>query len=214
MNVVIVEDHPVYLMSIVEHFEKKPWAKNVKGYLSPKKFEAGNLFKSIDLLIVDLEFQNKDSGLDLVERYLKKHSSKVVTLTSHNTPSLLLSLKNKGFNSYISKDESYDELDCVIEQILKLPHDNFFESNSFKRHIENYKKNTEKFFNTKKNNFLTLTEKRVKDLILKDSRLTNSQLSKKLKIRPNTLKTHITNIYQKINVKSKEGIVLYYNRES
>ncbi len=56
---------------------------------------------------------------------------------------------------------------------------------------------------------LTPTENKVCQLIAVNPKVDNTILAKQMEMKLNTLKKHITSIYKKLDVHSKEGVVIY-----
>ena len=59
---------------------------------------------------------------------------------------------------------------------------------------------------------LTPRERQIAELICQDLR--NGNIARSLRIRPGTVKTHIRNIYRKVQVKSKIGMLLRFVTEA
>ncbi|MFN4149593.1 MAG: helix-turn-helix transcriptional regulator, partial [Candidatus Sericytochromatia bacterium] len=57
---------------------------------------------------------------------------------------------------------------------------------------------------------ITFTKREIELLELLESRISNTEMSKKLFISPNTLKTHIKNIYKKLKVNDREEALIKY----
>jgi len=216
INVVIVEDHSVLLYGLVEIVEGKFELASVEGFCTPTKAESHVHWQHVDLLIVDLEFKNGDCGIDLVNRLRRTYSNlRIIAYSSHKIFSVLNQLKRNGFNSYVCKEMPIKELIYTIDMVMKQSDKVFYESDSYRKFMHDRKTVERKFFTSiyEKQVSLTPTENRVCQLIAVNPKVDNTILARQMEMKLNTLKKHITSIYKKLNVHSKEGIVLFVDTE-
>jgi len=210
MNVVIVEDHSVLLYGLTDILEDKLDDPLIKGFCTPAKAELETNWTETDLLITDLEFKNDESGLDLTKRLRSQFPKlRIIAYSTHKILSILNGLKKNGFNSYVCKEMPVKELLVSIDKVMQQTPKVFYESNSYKTFMHERKLVEEKMFASsyERNVSLTPTEKLVCKKISQNPQITNLDLAIDLKIELNTLKKHITSIYKKLGVKSKEGII-------
>jgi DNA-binding NarL/FixJ family response regulator len=216
MNIVIVEDHSVLLYGLTEILENKLNDSFIKGFCTPAKAELETNWAETDLLITDLEFKNGESGLDFTKRLRSRFPGlKAIAYSTHKIFSILNELKRSGFNSYVCKEMQVKELMEAVEMVMKQSPKLFYETNSFRTFMHDRKTVEKKFFTSdyERNVSLTPTEKLVCERIAKNSRIDNSELANELNMQLNTLKKHITSIYKKLGVKSKEGISLFVEND-
>jgi len=213
MNVVIVEDHSVLLYGLTDILKNKMDVSSVKGFCTPAKAELEVNWTDTDLLITDLEFKNGDNGLSFAKR-LRSHFPELRTIaySTHKIFSILNELRRSGLNSYVCKEMPMKELLEAIDIVMSQSPKSFFETNSFKTFMHDRKLVEEKFFtsNYERNVSLTPTEKMVCEKIAVNPRIDNLELSVQLNMQLNTLKKHITSIYKKMNVHSKEGMLIAF----
>ncbi len=212
MNIIILEDHPVLRDALLNYLTTKYEPENIEAFCTPKNATDYIRKNRIDLIIVDLEYKDDSCGLKFVKNFRKSNKeTKLIAYTSHKVFSIISELKSCGFNSYICKEESFDQLTLTIDRVMKKSSNSFFESPSYVQFMNERNTVTDKFFNTtyEQDHSLTPTERRVSNYVKQDPKLSNTELSKKLDIKLNTLKKHITSIYKKLNVSSKEGIALF-----
>ncbi|PXX97045.1 hypothetical protein DF185_18650 [Marinifilum breve] len=215
MNVVVVEDHSVLLHGLTDILENKLDDPFIKGFCTPAKAELETNWTEVDLLITDLEFKNDESGLDLSKRLRERFPKlRIIAYSTHKIFSILNELKKNGFNSYVCKEMPVKELLLSIDKVMQQSSKVFYESNSYKSFMHERKVVEKKVFtsNYERNVSLTPTEKLVCKKISENPQVANIDLAIDLKMELNTLKKHITSIYKKLGVKSKEGIFLYANQ--
>lgn len=211
MNIVIVEDHPVVLYGLIEILENKLQASSIKGFCTPTKAECQVNWQSVDLVIVDFEFKSKDCGINFAKSLRSKYSNlRIIAYSSHKIFSVLNQLKRTGFNSYECKEMPIKDFITTINRVLNQPVNYFYESESYKKYMLERKTVENKFFSSKyeRDISLTPTERAVCNKIIFTPKIDNSVLAKELDMKLNTLKKHITSIYKKLDVRSKEGIAL------
>jgi DNA-binding NarL/FixJ family response regulator len=211
MNVVIVEDHSVLLYGLIEIVESKFELDSIEGFCTPTKAESHVNWQDVDLLIVDLEFKNGDCGINFANCLRKAYSKlRIIAYSSHKIFSVLNQLKRNGFNSYVCKEMPIKELINTIDVVIKQSVNGFYESDSYRKFMHDRKTVENKFFTSlyEKQVSLTPTENKVCQLIAINPKLDNTILAKQMEMKLNTLKKHITSIYKKLDVKSKEGICM------
>lgn len=199
INLLIVEDHALTLFGLKTVLKTKEYIKNI--------FEAQNATKAlsiieknkIDIAIIDIGLPDIN-GIELTQQ-IKNISSntKIIILTSHNKREEVISSFKNGANAYCSKEIDTNILSEVIEHIrygamwidpsiAEIISDSISEKNSLNNQtIEYY-------------NF-TNREKEIVKLLING--YDNAQMSEKLAVSLHTIKAHICNILQKLNVKDR-----------
>ena len=216
INVVIVEDHSVLLSGLIDLVENKLEVSSVKGFCTPLKTECHVDWQSVDLVIVDLEFKNGDCGIEFANKLRREYPDlRIIAYSSHKIFSILNQLKRNGFNSYVCKERPIKELIDTINKVTKQSVNVFYESDSYREFMHDRKIVENKFFSStyEKHVSLTPTENRVCQLIAANPKIDNTILAKQMEMKLNTLKKHITSIYKKLDVHSKDGIVLFVETE-
>ncbi len=212
MNVVIVEDHAVLLYGLIEIIESKLEVSSIEGFCTSAKSEYHAKWLETDLLIADLEFKNGECGIDFVKKLRVRYPKiRIIAYSSHKIFSVLNKLKRSGFNSYVCKEMPVKELINTIGMVMKQSPNVFYESGSYRKFMHERKTVENKFFSSKyeRDISLTPTERVVCERIADMPKIDNSILAKDLNMKLNTLKKHITSIYKKLDVHSKEGVVIY-----
>jgi LuxR family transcriptional regulator of csgAB operon len=109
----------------------------------------------------------------------------------------------RGFRGTFSEEES---LDAMTKGLFAISNGELWFS---RRTLSEYLSKTRNYpiYAKKKNSFLTSREQEI--LILIGSGRKNSQIAEKLHVSPHTVKTHIYNIYKKINVDNRIQAALW-----
>lgn len=199
INLLIVEDHALTLFGLKT-------VLSIKSYIN-EIFEATNGAKAIacfeknkiDIAIVDIGLPDIN-GIELTKKIKSiSANTKIIILTSHNSQEEVLSCFKNGANAYCSKEIDTMMLGEVIEHVkqgalwvdpavAEIISDNICEKNTLQEHhIEHY-------------NFTTREKEIIKLLI---NGYDNAQMSEKLSVSLHTVKAHICNILQKLNVKDR-----------
>ncbi len=213
MNILILEDHPILLKAIFGIVSENFNANDIFSYDSPKKALTEINSKNIDLMLVDLEYANKECGINYVTEIRKIDPCvRIIAYTSHKIFQILNGLKGHGFNGYVSKEASDTELIETINKVMKLSSDEFFESDSYKKYMFNHQYIEEKYFCSEYETLKSLTKAEIKaiDIITRKKDISNKELADDLGVKTTTVKKHLSNIYHKIKVSSKEGIALFF----
>lgn len=215
MNVIIIEDHTLLKMAVVQMINGLYPEAQVDSYTYPSLALPMVQNRQVDLMIVDLEYNNKECGISFVAQYRDLNKNcRYIAYTSHKVNQILKEIKRAGFNAYVNKEAKENEIaDCIASVLSREAH-LFYESHSYCKQIKTIEDDDRRFYSSdyEKLKSLTKTETKALQLIAEENMSTNNQLADKLGIQLNTMKKHLTNIYRKLNVKSKDGIKHFCER--
>lgn len=141
------------------------------------------------ILIVDINLPD-GSGLELVT-WVRSISTgtAIVVLTFNTEDEYLLTAMKAGASAYVNKTASLTELVSAIRRALDSP--SSFTSTEIVKAIE------------RKNRKYGLSVRELQVLAYLDSDLNTAEIAKALFITESTLKTHLTHIYRKMQVKNR-----------
>ena len=151
----------------------------------------------IDILITDVEMDNI-SGIELSKIVKSKYPKiKIIILTQHRERWILLKLVNLNVDAIVLKSNiDYNELNAALQDVCN---DKKYYSSEI----------TELFFQTETNTigtpYLTTREKEILVLICQNH--ISKEISSKLNISISTVETHRKNLFVKLDVKSRSGLV-------
>ena len=169
-----------------------------------------NLIKKYhpDVVLMDINMPEKD-GLQAIQTINKLNlQTKVIALSGYDDADLIFRAMKVGARGYVLKTMASAQLICAIEEVISgkiyLPSAlslRFFEY--FQKSVKEEEENTdEKLLSS-----LTQREEEVLDLLTQG--FGYNEVSSKLYISNTTVKTHVNNIFQKLQVKDRTQAVLY-----
>ena len=161
-----------------------------------------------DVVLVDMNMPDKN-GLQAIHEIQKLNLGvKVIALSAYDDADLIFRAMKVGARGYVLKTMASAQLICAIEEVISgkiyLPSAlslRFFEY--FQKSVKEEEENTdEKLLSS-----LTQREEEVLDLLSQG--FGYNEVSSKLYISNTTVKTHVNNIFQKLQVKDRTQAVLY-----
>lgn len=210
IRIVLVDDNFDHLLGIRElinletNFEVIATATNANIALGlVKKYQP-------DVVLMDINMPEKD-GLSAISEIEKLNlGCKIVALTGYDDSDLIFRAMKIGAKGYILKTMASSQLVYAIEEVMQgkiyLPaglSSRFFEyfQKTFKEE-SNQSKSEENLLQ-----FLTQREEEVLELLTRG--VTYKGVAKQLFISETTVKTHVNNIFQKLQVNDRTQAVLY-----
>lgn len=130
------------------------------------------------------------------EKWVRTHCPETVTLvlTAYNRDSYLVKMMDAGVAGYLTKDESSERLiDAIRRAALG---EKLFTEEQYDRAL-NWREQV-----SKKEESLTNREREILQFIVQG--LENENIARILKITPRTVTLHITNIFDKLDVNSRQ----------
>lgn len=160
--------------------------------------------KKVDVAIVDYEMPEMD-GLETTRQIrLKYPSTKIISLTMHNSEELILQLLDKGSNGFLLKDFDSER---VVDAIYAVIENDYYFNDKISKDMLHYvmkNKNLKPKFGIS-----ALSEKEIQVIRLICEEKTNKEISDIMNLSPRTVEGTRSKIISKINVKNTAGIVLY-----
>ncbi len=172
-----------------------------------------NLIKKYqpDVVLLDMNMPDKDGLQGIIEISKLDLDTKVLALSGYDDADLIFRAMKIGAKGYVLKTMASAQLIYAIEEVLNgkiyLPlalSSRFFEyfQQSFRE--ENSKQETEE-----ENLLSYLTQREEEVLELLTQGITYKGVANKLFISETTVKTHVNNIFQKLQVNDRTQAVLY-----
>ncbi len=153
-----------------------------------------------DLVIIDADFRHVDENEIISKITAKKLSKRVVVLTLNKSKREFLNAIQSGINGYLLKDE---EIEHLLVSLKKIYAGRFIVSELMVDKLVEFVIEKNKF---PKN--LLLSDRELEVLQLLQNGFSINQISKKLFITENTIKTHIKHIYKKLSVSNREEAIV------
>jgi len=156
-----------------------------------------------DVVLMDVRMPDMD-GLEAT-RKLKEERPRtaVVMLTMHDNPAYLRDAVRAGAAGYLLKDVSKDELVDAIRQVSS--GGAFIESQMLKGMLSEMKPNAGGPSPAAKN--LTKREREILTLVAEG--MSNREIAEKLVLSPETVKSHVAAILEKLNVSDRTQAAIY-----
>ncbi|MFW6270614.1 MAG: response regulator [Bacillota bacterium] len=212
ISVVIVDDHPFFRQGVCLYFEKNKKIEIIEEFSNGKEILhfLEEHHQKVDVVIMDLQMPGID-GREATRKICQQWSEvKVLVLTSYGSWDKVYSLLNSGATGYLLKDAHPDELNAAIRAVYT---GGTYFGNEVKEALLNNVIKTEKkkeYMGEKFPDLIEpLTDREVEILKLIGQGLGNSEIAEELYISNNTVKTHVSHIFQKLNVSSRTQAAFY-----
>ena len=200
-TIVVVDDHTLLSQAIAgvvsnfENFDVLYTCKN--GAELIEKFKIQKNIPNIVLMDVNMPIMN---GFETTE-YLKNNHAEVnvIALSVEEDENTILKMLRAGARGYMLKDTDKKTLEMAL---LKVIETGFFHSNTVSEILMNS-------FNGKKTAEIVLKDKEIELLKLICTELTYKEIADIMNVSPKTIDGYRDNLFVKLNVKNRIGLVLY-----
>ena len=204
-NVLIVEDHALIRFGLKTAFESKNFIEKI--YEASTAEEAIEIVQNnkLDAVIMDLGLPNMN-GIEATKEIKSINKKiKVIILTSHSSEKEVIDSVKAGASAYCSKDINPDRLSYTVQSVIEGalwfdPKISDVVLNAISADKKQTKINPAKEFN------LTDREKEVLEYICEG--LNNTEIARILDVSVNTVKVHVSSIFQKLGVEDRVQLVV------
>lgn len=207
-RIVLIDDNYEHLMGVKELLNLEGCYDVVQtsttvstGVNMVKKYQP-------DIVLVDMNMPDKN-GLQAIHEIQRLGvNTKILALSAYDDADLIFRAMKVGARGYVLKTMASAQLICAIEEVLsgKI----YLPSALSLRFFEYFQKSVreeEETVNEELLSSLTQREEEVLDLLTQGYGY--NDVSSKLYISNTTVKTHVNNIFQKLQVKDRTQAVLY-----
>ncbi len=210
VKLILVDDNYEHLMGIRElinletNFEVIATATNVNLAINlVKKYQP-------DIILMDISMPEKDGLTAISEIERLETGSKIIALTGYDDPDLIFRAMKLGAKGYILKTMASAQLMYAIEEVMQgkvyLPAG--LSSRFFDYFQKTYKEENKNNGNDETLlQYLTQREEEVLELLTEGYNY--KEVAQTLFISDTTVKTHVNNIFQKLQVSDRTQAVLY-----
>ena len=204
INLLIVEDHALTLFGLKTVLNSKEFVNETFEAQNATKAITINKKNQIDIAIVDLGLPDIN-GIELTKKIRElSPSTKTIILTSHNNQEEVVDCFKNGAKAYCSKEIDTNILSEVIEHVK-------YGAVWIDPAVANIVESCLSAENTLNDGVLdkynfTAREKEILKLLVNG--YDNAQMSKKLSVSLHTIKAHMCNILQKLDVKDRTQAVV------
>ena len=206
VRVLIADDQTLFRVGLARLLEEDERVKIVgqagDGVEAVK--QAGSL--KPDVVLMDLKMPNLD-GIEATRQIVAAHPGvKVLLLTTFEADNHVIQALKAGASGYILKDSRPDSI--VSSLLAVMAGERVMASAVANRVLEMLTGTT-----TPKEFYDGLTGREVEILKLLASGMANKQIAYKLKISEKTVRNHVSNMYEKLNIYDRSQAVLYAVRK-
>lgn len=194
-SIVIIDDHAMFRESIAEILERQP---DLVVTAQAEDGECGLMIvaeSNPDVVLLDVEIPGSDVEKLIAGIRQSSALSKIAVLTMHEDADLVGRLIASGVQAYISKGSSLAELIAAIRAI----------ASGRDRVVLSISRGAVSGLRESEKNPLSAREGEVLSLV--SAGLGNSQIASRLFISEGTVKRHLTNIYTKLDVRSRVNAI-------
>ncbi len=207
-RIVLIDDNYEHLMGVKELLNLEGCYDVVQTSTSVST--GVNMVKKYqpDIVLVDMNMPDKN-GLQAIHEIQRLGvNTKILVLSAYDDADLIFRAMKVGARGYVLKTMASAQLICAIEEVLsgKI----YLPSALSLRFFEYFQKSVreeEETVNEELLSSLTQREEEVLDLLTQGYGY--NEVSSKLYISNTTVKTHVNNIFQKLQVKDRTQAVLY-----
>ncbi len=210
LKLFLVDDHEVILDGITAMLRRHSQKVEIVGVASRSE-EATNLVSKLkpDIALVDVRLKS-ESGLDLCRELLKKISTlKVVFFTAYDDEHYLFQALRTGASGYLLKQATGDELVSQLERVM-LGEIVIDPSLAGRVALSAARLHAGEFW---PGAHLGLTQRESEVLELMVKGLTNRSIARQLIVGEETVKTHVSSVYRKLETKDRAQTIAVALRE-
>ena len=202
ITISIVEDHRDTREKLVELLSVEPKLKHISSFSNAEEAIRRIPHDKPDVALVDINLPGM-SGIQCVAKLKEKMPTlQVLILTAYNESKLIFSSLQAGASGYLLKKSLSDELISAIEQV---------HAGGAPMSMQIARKVVCHFQKTKPNSTMEALTPREQDIL---SHLASGyrykEISDRLGISFNTVRTHLRNIYEKLHVQSRTEATVKY----
>lgn len=206
VRVLIADDQTLFRVGLARLLEEDPRVEIVGQ--AGDGAEAVKLASSLlpDVVLMDLKMPNLD-GIEATRQIAASHPGvKVLLLTTFEADNHVIQALKAGASGYILKDSKPDSI--VSSLLAVMAGERVMASAVANRVLEMLTGTT-----TPKEFYDGLTGREIEILKLLAGGMANKQIAYKLKISEKTVRNHVSNMYEKLNIYDRSQAVLYAVRK-
>jgi len=201
----IIDDHKIVRQGLKELLQKIINCKVTHEYENGKDFLAAlPMNPAPDLLVLDYSMPGLN-GIDILKILEKrKEEYKVLLLTQHIDEQVIDEAYLFGALGFLNKNCTADDLKFAVQNIIKIGYNNITE---VLKRIKNYEDPILEI----RPNHVVLSDREYEflELVCDERELTYDQMAEMMNLSIKTVESYRTAIFERFNIKSKVGLVLF-----
>lgn len=195
IKILIADDHLLFLDGLKLLLSTLDFITTIKEASNYEELKSHLNMESFDLLLLDIQFGTVDGREIIFEIKKASPNLKIIALTSFSDSITISTALHSGFDGYLVKTDSRDEIEKALTQVYE---GNKYFSSQVKDIV------ISDFSSSQKTN-LTNREKEVLQLIVKEK--TTKEIAEILFLSEKTIETYRSNLFLKLEVKNIAGLV-------
>jgi DNA-binding NarL/FixJ family response regulator len=208
IRILIVDDHPLFRQGVRLYLESLPDFQidgEVENGAAALAFLEQQL---VDVVLLDLQMPEMDGVATTLRIREKWPNLKILALTSFNSWERVQSALKAGANGYVLKDIRPQELTVAIKAVAM--GGSYLNAEITAAMVQQMDTSGKPAPITLPEAVDPLTQREIKVLELIGQGMGNREIAEKLFLSETTVKTHVANILQKLQVKSRTQAALYF----
>ncbi|MBK8142963.1 MAG: response regulator transcription factor [Chitinophagaceae bacterium] len=195
-RVLIVEDEPVIAENISMYLDNNDFEVSGIAYDSGEAIEQLQN-NTPDAAILDINLESEEDGIDIANCINQKYQIPFLFLTSYSDKETLQRAKNVNPSGYIVKPFNERTLLASLEIAIN-------------NHAADNKKKMPLLSIDRINRYLLspLSDREFEVVQLIYEGITNNQIAERIFVSVNTVKTHLKNIYLKLDANTRYGVII------
>lgn len=202
INILLVEDHPLMRQGLRNAIEVEPGLTVIGEAEDGIEAVEKAALLNPDIILMDIFIPRMDGIATTREIISKNPDSKILILTSSMDDDMIIQAVQSGVQGYILKETTpeqlFDAIRCVYNGTPS------FSPNVTKKLLREIR---EKQFNRPMSISLTTREQDILRLIAKG--LSNDEIGEKLHISQGTVRSHLSGVMKKMQLRNRSQLVLY-----
>lgn len=205
VSVIIVDDHEIVRKGLIAYLETENEISVIGEASSGKEGAKLAIRLKPDVVLMDLIMDN-GTGIQATKQILAEYDQcKVIILTSYYDDEQLFPAIKAGAFSYILKTSTASEIATAIKKAVQ--GENVIEPKLAGRMMAGYQ-------TIEDQRHEHLTEREYEVLLCIGSGMTNQEISEKLYIGVKTVKTHVSNVLSKLEVRDRTQAAVYAHQNN
>ncbi|MGA9192882.1 MAG: response regulator transcription factor [Anaerolineales bacterium] len=206
IRIVVADDHPVVMEGLKLYLNPIPWLDIVGTALDLESAAQMVLDLRPDVFVCDLHFPGESALPTLHALQKQVPSTAIIVLTADRDTANLINAVGVGVRGFLAKDISLTRIPEAIRAVHDehMVLDRAMLKDVFQKSLVEYENNLRRAARN-----YSLTDQELRVLLLLAEGQSNRSIANAFSISPNTVKTHVSHIFQKIGVSDRTQAAIW-----